>query len=193
MTKVGLDEVGRGCVFGQVTAGAVIMPATFPDELHHGIKDSKKLSAKQRVKMDAYIKQHAIAYAIGTASAAEIDTLNIQSATFVAMHRALEQIEQQVQITKILVDGNRFDRYKDYEYECIVGGDATVKSIAAASIIAKVYRDNAIDEMVTADPTLAVYDLINSRGYPTPTHLAAIAKHGIAEQHRRTFGPCKRY
>ncbi|KAG5186453.1 ribonuclease HII [Tribonema minus] len=193
MSIVGVDEVGRGCLYGCVTAAAMVLPETFPDEGYKDIKDSKKLSAKKRAKMDLYIKEHAIAYAVGSASAAEIDALNIQNATFLAMHRALEQIEQQTSIAKIMVDGNRFLKYKHYEHECIVGGDAVYKSISAASILAKVYRDTLMEERVKADPRLNVYELAKNKGYGTKTHMDAIAQHGITEDHRKSFKPCCDY
>lgn len=190
MSIVGVDEVGRGCLFGDVVACAVILPESFPDELYHDIKDSKKLSAKKRTKMDLYIKKHAIAYAVGSATPAEIDSMNIAEATYLAMHRALEQIEQQMTITKIMVDGNRFRKFKNYDYECVVGGDSIVRSIAAASIVAKVLRDTGIEELVKTMPALEVYDLTKNKGYGTAKHMAAIAQHGITAFHRRSFKPC---
>lgn len=190
MSIVGVDEVGRGCLFGDVCAAAVVLPEEFPDELYKDIKDSKKLSAKKRAKMDTYIRKHAIAFAVGVASAQEIDAMNISNATFLAMSRALEQVEQQTVIAKILVDGNRFKQFKHYEYECIVGGDSIVRNIAAASIVAKVHRDTCIEEMVKTTPALGVYDLSNNKGYGTKTHMDAIARFGITEHHRKTFKPC---
>ncbi|KAG5179273.1 ribonuclease HII [Tribonema minus] len=183
--QVGVDEVGRGCLLGFVAAAAVILPSTYPDEGWMGIKDSKKLSAKKREQMATYIKNNALAYGIGTASVQEIDEHNILQAVMLAMHRALDQVA--IPFESIAVDGTYFNPYRDVPHECIVKGDSTILSIAAASIIAKEFRDNAMRELVHELPDLAVYDICNNMGYGTPAHIEGIRRHGITDHHRKSF------
>ncbi|KAG5184108.1 ribonuclease HII [Tribonema minus] len=187
MVEVGVDEVGRGCLFGSVVAAAVALPETFPDDGWREIKDSKKLSPRKRALLDSYIRMHAIAFGIGIATASEIDELNILQSTMLAMHRALDQVSAQVEISSIKVDGNYFKAYHEVPYECIVKGDTKVLSIAAASIIAKVFRDNMMKTLVTDNPDLAQYGISTNMGYPTQAHIRAISQHGLTDQHRKSF------
>lgn len=188
IVEIGIDEVGRGCIFGDVVAAAVILPSSFPDDTWKQIKDSKKLSKKKREELATYIKRHARAYAIGVATAQEIDQINILQATMTAMHRAMEQVELILPFDKILVDGNYFKPYKHVPHEMVKGGDNKVLSIAAASILAKTFRDNWIIERLDEDPTLEAYGLRTNMGYGTAKHMDAIVQHGLTSYHRTTFG-----
>lgn len=185
--EVGLDEVGRGCLFGDVVAAAVILPSTFPDDTWQQIKDSKKLSKKKREDLSGYIKQHAVAYAIGSATAAEIDQMNILQATMCAMHRACDLLWEQRPFDKLVVDGNYFKPYSRAPHELVKGGDNKVVSIAAASILAKTYRDQQIADILREHPEYSVYGLGTNMGYGTKAHCSAIASHGITQYHRRSF------
>ncbi|KAG5187485.1 ribonuclease HII [Tribonema minus] len=187
MVEVGVDEVGRGCLFGSVVAAAVALPETFPDDGWTSIKDSKKLSPRKRALLDSYIRMHAIACGIGIAMPHEIDEQNILQATMLAMHRALDQVSTQVQISSITVDGNYFKVYHEVPFECVVKGDTKVLSIAAASIIAKVFRDNMMKTLVTDNPDLQTYGIGTNMGYPTQAHIEAIRQHGLTDQHRKSF------
>ena len=187
--ETGVDEVGRGVLYGPVVAAAVILPHTYHSE-YENIMDSKKLSEKKREKVATFIKEHALAYGIGVASAEEIDEINILNATYVAMHRAIDQITIPYDLLRI--DGNRFKPYKDKKHECVVSGDAKYLSIAAASIVAKVYRDNLILENVATNPELKKYDLEKNKGYGTAKHLEALKIYGPVEGHRMSFRPIKK-
>lgn len=177
--EVGVDEAGRGCLCGDVFASAVILPTTFKcDELN----DSKKLTDKKRREIRAMIENEAIAYGIGRVSAEEIDEISILNASILAMHRALDCIAIKADI--IIVDGNRFKQYYDIEHKTIVKGDAKYMSIAAASILAKTYRD---DYMMEMDKLYPDYGFGIHKGYPTKQHRLAIEKLGISEIHRKTF------
>uniref|UniRef100_A0A6C0KWF9 Ribonuclease HII n=1 Tax=viral metagenome TaxID=1070528 RepID=A0A6C0KWF9_9ZZZZ len=194
--EIGVDEVGRGTLFGPVVAAAVIL-APISDANsgeYEKIMDSKKISEKKREKIATFIHKEALAVGIGMASAAEIDEINILQATYLAMHRALDNIAANTANTNIVydlirVDGNKFKPYKDKKYECVVQGDAKYLSIAAASIVAKVYRDNFILENVATNSNLKIYDLQNNKGYGTAKHLAALKTHGPVEGHRFSFKP----
>ena len=203
--EVGVDEVGRGTLFGPVVAAAVIL-APISDANsgeYEKIMDSKKISEKKREKIATFIHKEALAVGIGMASAAEIDEINILQATYLAMHRALDNIantaytntaytntaDTNIVYDLIRVDGNKFKPYKDKKYECVVQGDAKYLSIAAASIVAKVYRDNFILENVATNSNLKIYDLQNNKGYGTAKHLAALKTHGPVEGHRFSFKP----
>lgn len=202
-----VDEAGRGCLMGDVCAAAVIMPSVYKenDDLIKMIKDSKKLTPKKRAILADYIKKNAIAYGIGTASSKEIDELNILRATHLAMHRAIDKIK--VQFDKLLIDGSNFKPYikknnfsnekEDdiwVEYECIVSGDNEYLGIAAASILAKTYRDNTIDEMCKNDPVVdSKYGFSKNKGYGTKKHIEGIKEYGILDIHRKSFAPCKKY
>ena len=193
----GLDECGRGCLFGPVVAAAVVLPATFPDDTYQQIKDSKKLTEKKRNLLAAYIKQHAQAYSIIEISHQEIDRINILQASLKGMHKALNQIYPHFKT--IMVDGNHFKPYlppgEDAEecipYQTIEQGDNKILGIAAASILAKTYRDNLIIEQCNQNDLLNRYDLKNNKGYGTPKHLQALKEFGPMEGHRVSFGPVK--
>lgn len=177
--EAGCDEAGRGCLAGPVVAGAVILPPNFSNEL---LNDSKKLTAKQRYKLRPIIEKEAIAYAIGIVSNEEIDEINILNASFLAMHRALDELGAVPE--SILVDGNRFTPYKSIKHHCIVKGDGKYLSIAAASILAKTYRDD-IMQMLHND--YSGFGWSKNMGYPTKQHRAAIKSLGATEHHRMSF------
>lgn len=177
--EVGVDEAGRGCLCGDVFAAAVILPDTFVcDDLN----DSKKLTDHKRRELREIIQKQAIAYGIGRVSAEEIDEINILNAAILAMHRALDNIP--IRPDLIIVDGNRFKKYYDVEHQTIVKGDSKYMSIAAASILAKTYRD---DYMLEMDKVYPAYGFKEHKGYPTKQHRAAIAKLGATDIHRKTF------
>lgn len=180
---VGIDEAGKGCMIGPVFAAAVIWDKNV-DAL--SIKDSKKLSRKKRAVIREYIEQHAIAYGVGSATNKEIDDINISNATFLAMHRALDNMNYV--FDRILVDGNRFKPYKCNAHTCIVGGDNKYVNIAAASILAKEYHDDWIKHTFEHDTK---YDLMNNKGYGTKKHLEAIREFGVTDYHRISY--CKKF
>lgn len=177
--EVGCDEAGRGCLAGPVVAAAVILPKNFK---HLLLNDSKQLSEKKRDLLRTEIKEHAIAYAIGIVDHKEIDEINILNASILAMHRALDQIENP--FDSILVDGNRFKKYNKTEHHCIIKGDGKYLSIAAASILAKTYRDDLMKQLHLEHPQ---YQWENNKGYPTKSHRAAIKKIGVSQYHRKSF------
>lgn len=179
----GVDEVGRGCLAGFVAAAAVILGADANNIA--GLRDSKKLTAARREELDADIRERCLAFAIGTASVDEIDAYNIRQATEFAMQRAVSGIV--ICPDKVLVDGNHAPLFP-YPCETIIGGDAFVPEIMAASILAKVYRDRAMHELDAAHPQ---YGFAHHKGYPTDRHLRAIQQHGITPHHRRSFAPVK--
>ena len=179
LVEAGCDEAGRGCLAGPVVAGAVILP---PDFDCPELDDSKKLTEKKRYQLRELIMKEALAYGIGIVTAQEIDEINILKASFLAMHRALDQL--QVRPEFLLIDGNRFTPYRDLKHVCIVGGDAKYQAIAAASILAKTTRD---DMMLEYDIQHPEYHWKKNKGYPTPDHKKAIAEHGLTELHRKTF------
>lgn len=177
--EAGCDEAGRGCLAGSVYAAAVILP---PDYHNERLNDSKKLTARQRYALRQDIERDAVAWAVGVVTPQEIDQINILNASILAMHRALDQL--QVRPEAIIVDGNRFKPYRDLPHTTIVKGDGKYLSIAAASILAKTYRD---DEMVRLAQEYPDYDWQHNMGYPTQKHREAIRQHGITPYHRRTF------
>lgn len=177
--EAGCDEAGRGCLAGPVFAAAVILPPDFKSEL---LNDSKQLSEKNRYALRPLIEQEAIAYGIGVVTAPEIDAINILKASFLAMHRAIEQLKVQPQA--LLIDGNRFTPYKEIPFTCMVKGDGRFLSIAAASILAKTYRDDYMLQLAEEYPS---YGWQQNKGYPTRAHREAISKHGITPYHRKTF------
>lgn len=177
--EAGCDEAGRGCLAGSVYAAAVILP---PDYQNERLNDSKKLTARQRYALRQDIERDAVAWAVGVVTPLEIDQINILNASILAMHRALDQL--QVRPEAIIVDGNRFKPYRDLPHTTIVKGDGKYLSIAAASILAKTYRD---DEMVRLAQEYPDYDWQHNMGYPTRKHREAIRQHGITPYHRRTF------
>lgn len=179
LIEAGCDEAGRGCIAGPVVAAAVILPRgmDFPD-----FDDSKKLTEKQREKLRIKVLDDALAYGVGIVSAKEIDEINILNASFLAMHRAIEQLKIRPEL--LLIDGNRFNPYKGIRHQCIVGGDAKYQSIAAASILAKTTRDHIMEEYHKEFPQ---YNWLKNKGYPTPEHKNAVAEHGVSPIHRMTF------
>lgn len=177
--EAGCDEAGRGCLAGSVYAAAVILP---PDYRNERLNDSKKLTARQRYALRQDIERDAVAWAVGVVTPQEIDQINILNASILAMHRALDQL--QVRPEAIIVDGNRFKPYRDLPHTTIVKGDGKYLSIAAASILAKTYRD---DEMIRLAQEYPDYDWQHNMGYPTRKHREAIRQHGITHYHRRTF------
>ena len=181
--EAGIDEVGRGCLAGPVVAAAVILS---PECSISGLHDSKKLSLKRREELAFAIKEQAIAYAISEVAPAEIDEINILQATFRAMNKAILALSTQPEY--LLIDGNKFRSQTNIPFETIVGGDDKVASIAAASILAKTYRDRLMIKYAEEYPG---YDWEHNMGYGTPQHLHGIRKLGITPLHRRSFAPCQ--
>jgi len=179
LPEAGCDEAGRGCLAGPVVAAAVILPDNFEHDL---LDDSKKISEKHRLILKDYIEKNALAYAVGFVTHQEIDKINILQASFLAMHRALDGLK--IRPKHIIVDGNRFNKYKKIEHACIVKGDSKFASIAAASILAKTYRDAY---MVKAAKKYPEYSWLTNKGYPTKAHREAIRVHGTTPIHRMTF------
>lgn len=180
LTEAGCDEAGRGCLAGSVYAAAVILPPNYTNET---LNDSKQLTARQRYRLREEIERDAVAWALGIVTPEEIDRINILNASILAMHRALDALT--VRPGYIIVDGNRFKPYGLTPYRTIVKGDAKYLAIAAASILAKTYRDDYIHEMHQLYPH---YDWLHNAGYPTKKHREGIALHGITPLHRRSFG-----
>ena len=179
LIEAGCDEAGRGCLAGSVYAAAVILPPDYQNEL---LNDSKKLTAKKRYALREEIERDAIAWAVGIVTPKEIDKINILNASFLAMHRALEQLKVRPQA--IIVDGNRFNPYEDLPFTTIIKGDGKYLSIAAASILAKTYRD---DYMLSLAEEYPQYDWQSNMGYPTKKHRQAIREHGITPYHRKSY------
>ena len=189
LIEAGCDEAGRGCLAGNVVAAAVILPTDYVNPL---LNDSKKLTAKQRYALREQIEHEALAWAVGVATPEEIDNINILHASFLAMHRALDQLKLRPEA--IIVDGNHFDPYvvgkglpnegKLLPHTCIVKGDGKYLSIAAASILAKTYRDDYMNEQALRFP---FYGWEKNKGYPTKTHYQGIEKHGLCALHRKSF------
>ena len=179
MTEAGCDEAGRGCLAGSVFAAAVILPPDYHNEL---LNDSKQLSEKNRYALREVIQKDAVAWAVGIVTPEEIDKVNILNASILAMHRALDQLN--VRPEAVIVDGNRFKPYRDIPYSTIVKGDGKYLSIAAASILAKTYRDDYMRQLDAESPQ---YDWKGNKGYPTKKHREAIKTHGATPYHRRTF------
>lgn len=177
--EAGVDEVGRGSLAGPVVAASVILPEAFIDDR---IKDSKKLSPKMRLELEEVIKSNALTYAIVEVSPKEIDQMNILKATFKAMNMAINQLK--VTPEHVAVDGNRFQTELSIPYTCCVKGDNRFIHIAAASILAKTYRDRLMEKYHAEFPE---YDWLNNKGYLTATHKAAIIKYGLTPYHRKTF------
>ena len=176
---VGCDEAGRGCLAGPVVAAAVILPKNFRNRM---LKDSKVLSEKHRNTLRPIIEKQAITWAIGIVSPAEIDKVNILNASFLAMHRAIKKLSIKAEL--LIIDGNRFNPYPKIPHECIIKGDGKFISIAAASILAKTYRDNLMKDLDLQFPD---YHWKNNKGYPTKQHRKAIAEIGVNKHHRKTF------
>lgn len=179
--EAGVDEAGRGCLAGPVVAAAVILPL---DYNHTSLNDSKKLSRSQRERIREDIMRDAVAWAIGEASSKEIDAINILQATYLAMHRAIEGLYLKQAPEYLIIDGNRFKPYKALPHTCIVKGDANYLSIAAASVLAKMHRDNLMAALATE---YKEYGWEINAGYPTVKHREAISKFGVSPQHRQSF------
>lgn len=177
--EAGCDEAGRGCLAGSVYAAAVILPADYHNDL---LNDSKQLTAKQRYQLREEIERDAVAWALGIVTAKEIDEMNILRASITAMHRAIDQLA--VRPEALIIDGNRFYPYHDLPYTTIVKGDGKYLSIAAASILAKTYRDDYMRELHKEFP---YYGWDHNAGYPTKEHRQGIAEHGLSPYHRLTF------
>lgn len=177
--EAGCDEAGRGCLAGPVYAAAVILPEGYQHPL---LNDSKKLPEDARETLRAHIEQHALAFGVGHASTSEIDQHNILQATFLAMHRAIDQLK--LRPKALLIDGNRFRQYEGIRHSCIIKGDGRFKSIAAASVLAKTYRDDFMKQLDSMHPH---YQWSRNKGYGTPTHLEGIKRHGLCHYHRQSF------
>ena len=177
--EAGCDEAGRGCLAGPVFAAAVILPTDFQNEI---LNDSKQLTEKQRYLLRPVIEEQALSWAVGIVSAQEIDKINILNASILAMHRALSQLTIPPQ--HIIVDGNRFKPYEKVPYQCVVKGDGKYMSIAAASILAKTYRDDYMNSISADYP---MYQWSKNKGYPTKAHRSAIKEYGPCEHHRMSF------
>lgn len=177
--EAGCDEAGRGCLAGPVFAAAVILPDGFDHPL---LNDSKQLTEEIRYQLRDEIEQVAIAFAVASVDNNEIDQINILNASFLAMHRAIEQLSVVPEF--LIIDGNRFNKYKTVPHQCIVEGDGKYFSIAAASILAKTYRDDYMKQIALEHPE---YDWHNNKGYPTVKHREAVLKIGFTPYHRRTF------
>lgn len=177
--EAGCDEAGRGCLAGPVVAAAVILPQGYKSKI---LNDSKQLNEKTRELLKTEIEQVAVAYAVAFVSPQQIDDINILNASILGMHKALEQLHTIPEF--ILVDGNRFKPYHDIPHQCVVKGDATYLSIAAASVLAKTYRDQFMEQLHQEFPQ---YKWNENKGYPTKTHRDAIAQYGATSYHRKTF------
>lgn len=179
LVEAGCDEAGRGCLAGSVYAAAVILPPDYENDL---LNDSKKLTAKRRYALREVIQRDALAWAVGIVTPEEIDKSNILNASFLAMHRALDQLSLRPEA--VIVDGNRFKPYQDLPFTTIVKGDGKYLSIAAASVLAKTYRD---DYMLSLAKEYPQYDWQSNMGYPTKKHRQAIRDHGITPYHRKSY------
>jgi ribonuclease HII len=177
--EVGCDEAGRGCLAGPVIAAAVILPLNFKNK---ELNDSKKLSAKKREELSQIIKKHALAYEVGIVNPVKIDEINILNSSILAMHKAINKINIKYEI--LLIDGPYFKSYKNYNHECIIRGDSKFQAIAAASIIAKTYRDKLMSKIHEDFP---IYNWLSNKGYPTKEHRKVIAKIGISIHHRKSY------
>ena len=179
LLEAGTDEAGRGCLSGPVTAAAVILPKDF----HHPVlNDSKQLTEKQRYMLRPIIEKEAVAWAVAHVSPEEIDEINILNASILGMHRSIDQLKQRPDF--IAVDGNKFKPYQDIPHHCQVKGDATYMNIAAASVLAKTYRDDRMKELATEYPE---YGWERNAGYPTKGHRDAIREFGTTPHHRKSF------
>ena len=177
--EAGCDEAGRGCLAGSVYAAAVILPEDYQNEL---LNDSKQLTEKRRYELREMIERDAVAWAVGIVTPEEIDKINILNASILAMHRALDQLK--VRPEAVIIDGNRFKKYKDLPHTTIVKGDGKYLSIAAASILAKTYRDDYMNDLAKEYPQ---YDWRSNKGYPTKKHREAIRQYGITPYHRKSY------
>ena len=177
--EAGTDEAGRGCLAGPVTAAAILLPEDFKNNM---LNDSKQLSANKRDTLRPILEKESFTFGVAHVFAEEIDKINILNASFLAMHRALDGLKKQPEF--ILVDGNRFKPYKNIPHKCIVKGDSKYMSIAAASVLAKTYRDAFMTKLHAEYP---MYNWIQNKGYPTKEHREAIRSHGLSPYHRKSF------
>lgn len=179
LIEAGCDEAGRGCLAGPVFAAAVILPSNFKNPT---LNDSKKLNRKQRNELRSVIEQQALAFAVASVDSATIDEINILNASFLAMHRALDSLSKKFEL--ILVDGNRFKPYNNIPYHTIIQGDGKYMSIAAASILAKTYRDEYMEQQHLLYPQ---YDWLSNKGYGVQKHREAMRQYGQSPLHRKSF------
>jgi ribonuclease HII len=177
--EAGTDEAGRGCLSGPVVAAAVILPNNFEHKL---LNDSKQLSEKKRMELRPYIEEYALAYSVSFIHNKEVDTLNVLQASITGMHRSIQQLKIQPEF--IIVDGNKFKAYQNIPHETIVKGDAKFMSIAAASVLAKTYRDEFMEKIHEQYPE---YNWQKNKGYPTKEHREAIRQFGVTTYHRKSF------
>ena len=177
--EAGCDEAGRGCLAGPVFAAAVILSKSFNHDI---LTDSKELSVEERYELRPIIERQALAFAVAQIDHEEIDRINILNASFEAMHKALNNLS--IKAGFIIVDGNRFKKYKEVPHACVIKGDSKYFSIAAASILAKTYRDDYMHSIAAHHPE---YDWTNNKGYPTIKHREAVIRHGFSPYHRKTF------
>lgn len=179
LVEAGCDEAGRGCLAGAVYAAAVILPHDFRNEL---LNDSKQLTEKQRYALREVVKREALAWAVGVVTPEEIDRINILNASFLAMHRAVDQLKLRPE--HLLIDGNRFKKYQDVPHTTVVKGDGKYMAIAAASVLAKTYRDDYMNRLAEEYPQ---YDWDSNKGYPTKKHREAIRLYGTTPYHRMSY------
>jgi ribonuclease HII len=179
LIEAGCDEAGRGCLAGPVFAAAVVLP---PDFFHPLLNDSKQLTEANRYQLRTEIEQQALAWAVASVSNTEIDQINILNASFLAMHRAIDQLALRPQL--LIIDGNRFNKHPSIPHHCFIKGDSKYFSIAAASVLAKTYRDDYMQQIATEHPE---YDWHSNKGYPTIKHRNMVIQHGFTPHHRRSF------
>ncbi len=179
INEAGTDEAGRGCLAGPVTAAAIILPKGFKNEI---LNDSKQLSEKKRELLKPILENTAVCYGVSHIYPNTIDEINILNASILAMHKSIDKLKTKPEF--IIVDGNRFNPYKDISYQCIIKGDSKFMSIAAASILAKTYRDAYMEKIHLEFP---MYNWKKNKGYPTKEHREAIRKYGITKYHRKSF------
>ena len=179
LIEAGCDEAGRGCLAGSVFAAAVILPSDF---FHPDLNDSKQINEAKRDKLRPIIEKEAIAWSVASVNPAEIDTINILNASILAMHKALDGLKKKPGL--LLIDGNRFHKYKRIPHKCIIGGDGLYASIAAASVLAKTYRDEYMEQLHAEFP---VYGWDQNKGYGTIKHRKALLEHGPSPVHRLSF------
>jgi ribonuclease HII len=177
--EAGTDEAGRGCLAGPVTAAAIILPEKFN---HNTLNDSKQLSESKRTFLKPLLEKEAVSFSVCHVFQDEIDKINILNASFLAMHRAIEKLDPKPEF--LIVDGNRFQPYPEIEHQCIIKGDSKYMSIAAASVLAKTYRD---DYMARIHEEFPMYNWKKNKGYPTKEHREAIRKYGLTKYHRKSF------
>ena len=179
LVEAGCDEAGRGCLAGPVVAAAVILPKNYRNK---ELNDSKKLTEKQRYQLREMIQKDAVEWAVGIVDNNKIDEINILTASFLAMHHALDQLKTTPEL--LLIDGNRFKKYREISHQCVIKGDGKYLSIAAASVLAKTFRDDIMQELHEKHPH---YKWNQNKGYPTPEHRAGIEAHGTTPFHRMSF------